>query len=109
MIKSNDEGNIIVDLEEESFDLMTSDGYSRFLLWISSPDPDVSIDEEMFSVASDIKESAKAKAERYSVFLKDFAVRREEKLKRLSDGSLPEKRETEADALLEHLKEATSD
>lgn len=104
MISINDEGHIIVELKNTSYDI-SSKQYTDFLLWITSPERDVQIDADDFRVSDSLSDTDKQKAERYSKFLTDFIKKRELKLSDL-DRTIPsEMREKEINDFIEKLKQ----
>ena len=103
MIRIDDEGHIVIEVNGTSYDLSASEEYSSFLLWVTSPGGDVSIDAEAFQVADDLTGSERDKAERYAEFLTNFASRREEKLAELNKTRSPEEREAEVKEFIDRL------
>lgn len=105
MIRSNDKGQIVVEANGESYNLSVSEEYSSFLLWITTPNSDITIDEKTFQVADDSAESERDKAKRYAEFLTDFAKRRKKRLDEL-DQLLPSKeREDRVNAFIGRLNQ----
>lgn len=81
MIKIDSSGNIVIEAGGRSYDLSVSDQYAAFLLWVTSPDEKVDIDQDTFKVAAeDAPEEHQAKAARYAEFLTDYSQRRQNKL-----------------------------
>lgn len=79
MIKMSD-GNVILEVEEATFDLSNSSSYSEFLLWITNPDPGVVIRSDSFVVEESLTGEVREKAQRYADFLSEFVERRRVKL-----------------------------
>lgn len=108
MIRSNDKGQIVVEANGESYNLSVSEEYSSFLLWITTPNSDITIDEKTFQVADDSAESERDKAKRYAEFLTDFAKRRKERLAELNKSLSPEVREARVNEFIDRLNQKDS-
>lgn len=92
MITCGAAGNIIVRDGTESFDLSTSNGYSNLVLRLTSPDEREHFSAKLFEVDDNLAGTDRAKAERYSEFLSDYAKRREAKLEEIQDLTAEQRR-----------------
>lgn len=105
MITCGTDGKVIVQLGEgKSFDLSASDQYADLLLWLTSPDERVQIDESDFEVDETLDGNNRAKAERYSDFISAFLKRRKDKLSE-SRALTAEKREESIKEFIEYLRQ----
>lgn len=108
MIRSNVKGQIVVEANGKPYNLSVSEEYSNFLLWITTPNSDIAIDEKTFQVADDLAESERGKAERYAEFLADFAKRRKERLAEMNKSLSPEVREARVNEFIDRLNQKDS-
>ena len=79
MISVSD-GDVILEIDEEQFILTDSSSYSKFLLWITNPDPDVVVARDSFAVAEALTGEERERAQRYADFLDQFVEKRKAKL-----------------------------
>ena len=116
MITCNEAGNIVIKINDATYDLSNSSQYADFLLWATSPDEDATPDEnamsdkkptigdDAFKVDDNISEEHSAKASRYAEFLKKYAHRRQDKLAETAKTLTTEQREEEIKAFIKRLK-----
>ena len=116
MIKCNEAGNIVIKINDVTYDLSNSSQYADFLLWASSPDKGATPDENVmsdnkstigddaFKVDDNIPKEHRAKASRYAEFLKEYARRRQDKLAETAKTLTTEQREKEIQAFIKRLK-----
>jgi len=103
MIKTSSSGNIVIEAGGRSYDLSISDQYADFLLWVTSPDEKVDIDQDTFKVAEDVPEEHQAKAARYAEFLTDYSQRRQNKLNEIKQTLTTDQRENDIKAFISRL------
>lgn len=108
MITISDGGSIVVVEDGKSYDLSVSNQYADFLLWITSPDENSSLGEDAFKVAENVPEEHQDKATRYAEFLSDYAQRRQVKLGEMSQSLTSDQRESDIEAFIARLKDATA-
>ena len=122
MITCNEAGNIVIKINDATYDLSNSSQYADFLLWATSPDEGATPDEnavpdenamsdkkstisdDAFKVDDNIPEEHHAKASRYAEFLKEYARRRQDKLAKTAKTLTTEQREKEIQAFIKRLK-----
>ncbi|WP_455044242.1 hypothetical protein [Lancefieldella rimae] len=122
MITCNEAGNIVIKINDVTYDLSNSSQYADFLLWATSPDEGATPDEnavpdenamsdkkstigdDAFKVDDNIPEEHRAKASRYAEFLKEYARRRQDKLAETAKTLTTEQREKEIQAFIKRLK-----
>lgn len=103
MITCGDDGNVIVQLENESFNLSVTSEYADFILRLTSPDESILFNESDYGIDDELDGDRRAKAERYSAFICDFIARRKEKLDE-EQMFTAETREAAIKEFIEHLK-----
>lgn len=108
MITCSDEGKIIVNVDGNRYDLSVSEQYAEFLLWLTTPEEEMVIGSDTFEVSLDVPEDQAAKAKRYSTFLSEFAQRRKEKLAAQDQDTPAEQRDSDIEAFIARLKDATA-
>lgn len=106
MIKCNESGSIVVEIDDAVYDLSNSEQYADFLLWATSPDEKKAIGGDVFEIAGDVPDEYRAKASRYAEFLSEYARRRQEKLTEMAKSLTTEQREARILAFIENLKGA---
>lgn len=106
MIRSNEKGEVIVVIDNASYNLAINDEYVEFLLKITSPDESVVFDEGAFSVDAQSFPEHEDKLRRYSEFLNRFSKIRSEEIAAAQTQSLLTKRDLEISAFVEALKKA---
>lgn len=104
MIRSNENGEVIVSIGNTSYNLAINDDYVEFLLKITSPDESVVFDDKTFSVDGQSGSEHEEKLRRYSEFLKRFAETRSEALSAAKSQGVMDKRVSEISAFIEELK-----
>lgn len=104
MITIGNKSQIIVEINDKSYDLSQDSQYSDFLLYITSPESDILIDKDSFRVDDSIQEDLKEKAERYSQFLVDYSEKRRMKLEELDKDSKWEERKNNVNKFIENLE-----
>lgn len=104
MIRSNENGEVIVSIGSVSYNLAINDEYVDFLLKITSPDESVAFDESAFSVNDQSDSEHGEKLRRYSEFLKRFAEKRAEAISAAKSQESMDKRVSEISAFIEELK-----
>ena len=77
MIKINERGDVVVATGADTYNLGDPEQYRAFLLWLTDPDGAVEIPASLFEIDQACPPAAVEKAERYSVFLSEFADKRE--------------------------------
>lgn len=103
MIKTSASGNIVIKIGKGSYDLSVSGQYADFLLWVTSPDERVAIDEDTFKVAEDVPAEHRDKAARYAEFLTDYSKRRQSKLSEIKQTLTTDQREDDIKAFISRL------
>ena len=73
MIKTDADGEIVVEANGTTYNLSNTESYTAFLMWITSPNEANAVPVSAFEVELDLHGDLAAKATRYSEFLKDFA------------------------------------
>lgn len=104
MIDTSTSGNILIKVDGRSYDLSVSDQYADFLLWVTSPDEKVAIDEDTFKVAEDVPIEHREKAARYAEFLTDYSQRRLTRLSEIKQGLTTDQREDDIKSFISRLK-----
>lgn len=77
MIKINECGDVVVAAGTGTYNLGDPEQYRAFLLWLTDPDGSVVIPASLFEADPACPPAVAEKAERYSVFLSEFADKRE--------------------------------
>ncbi|MDI9590210.1 MAG: hypothetical protein QM302_04110 [Acidobacteriota bacterium] len=108
MITISENGSIVIMADGKSYDLSASDQYADFLLWVTSPDEKSTLCEDTFKVAESVPEEHQDKAARYAEFLSDYAQRRQVKLREMSQSLTSDQRESDIEAFIARLKNATA-
>ena len=104
MITCNESGSIVVKIDDAEYDLSISEQYANFLLWATSTDAKEVIDADAFKVDDCILEENREKAFRYAEFLKEYALRRQNKLAEMAKILTTEQREEDINAFIERLR-----
>lgn len=102
MITMGENGNIIINANVHTYDLSSPEDYTELLLWLTSPDPAISIDSKAFEIDPDASDESKETLERYGSFLKTFVKKRESMILDVSAKPFS-KREEEIKKLLNRL------
>ena len=104
MITCNEKESIVVEVNGQTYDLSSTEDYAKFVLWVTTPDADTVISAADFEVDESVADAVRPKAERYSEFLKSFAVKRSARLADEQTKIVPkEKREADIRALIDRL------
>ena len=128
MITCDKAGNIVIKINDATYDLSNSRQYADFLLWVTSPEENAVLDEgatpdenavpdeneklcekstfddDAFKVDDDIPEEYRAKASRYADFLIEYARRRQDKLAEMTKVRTTEQREKDIQTFIKRLK-----
>lgn len=87
MITCDNNGSVVVNANNCSYQLSNSDDYANFLLWLTSPNPADGIDGSAFEVDDNVPEEHRELAQRYAEFLAEFAEIRAKRLSSKDEGS----------------------
>lgn len=101
MLSVNEEGHVIISLDDSSYDLTISKDYSDFLLRVTSPSSN--LNEGCFEVEEGLDDDRNAKALRYSEFLVDFLQRREKMLEVVGELTSAQEREQKIKSFVDRL------
>lgn len=104
MIKTGSTGSVIVEIEGKSYDFGNSEQFIQFLLYVTTPSPEVALDQSAFAVDSAVGDEEKVRLERYSAFLETYARKRES----LLESSPGKMRERDIEDLIKELENPTA-
>ncbi|WP_298579895.1 hypothetical protein [uncultured Olegusella sp.] len=108
MITCDENGAVVVKVNDTSYNLSKTDQYTDFLMWITAPDPAVAIDEAMLEVDPSCPSEAIEKLNRYKEFLAAFVNRREALLEKAPTSAAGSQRISEINSLVDRLKSQAS-
>lgn len=104
MITCDNNGSIVVNANNCSYQLSNSDDYADFLLWLTSPNPADSIDDSAFEVDENVPEEHRELAQRYAEFLSEFAEIRKDRLSSKDKDSGYDQLKSRVNELIESFK-----
>lgn len=104
MIACDNDGSIVVNANNCSYQLSSSDDYADFLLWLTSPNPADSIDDSAFEVDENVPEEHRELAQRYAEFLSEFAEIRKDRLSSKDEDSGYDQLKSRVNELIESFK-----
>lgn len=104
MIVCDNNGSIVVNANNWSYQLSNSDDYTDFLLWLTSPNPADSIDDSAFEVDENVPEEHRELAQRYAEFLSEFAEIRKDRLSSKDEDSGYDQLKSRVNELIESFK-----
>jgi len=104
MIVCDNNGSIVVNANNCSYQLSNSDDYTDFLLWLTSPNPADSIDDSAFEVDENVPEEHRELAQRYAEFLSEFAEIRKDRLSSKDEDSGYDQLKSRVNELIESFK-----
>lgn len=104
MIACDNDGSIVVNANNCSYQLSSSDDYADFLLWLTSPNPADSIDDSAFEVDENVPEEHRELAQRYAEFLSEFAEIRKDRLSSKDEDSGYNQLKSRVNELIESFK-----
>lgn len=104
MIACDNNGSIVVNANNCSYQLSNSDDYTDFLLWLTSPNPADSIDDSAFEVDENVPEEHRELAQRYAEFLSEFAEIRKDRLSSKDEDSGYDQLKSRVNELIESFK-----
>lgn len=104
MIACDNNGSIVVNANNCSYQLSNSDDYTDFLLWLTSPNPADSIDDSAFEVDENVPEEHRELAQRYAEFLSEFAETRKDRLSSKDEDSGYDQLKSRVNELIESFK-----
>lgn len=102
MIAMSENDEIIITANAATYALPSPEDYTELLLWLTSPDPAISIDSNAFEIDPNASAESKETLERYGSFLKTFVKKRESMIQDASTKPFL-KREEEIKELLNRL------
>lgn len=102
MIAMSENDVIIITANAATYALSSPEDYMELLVWLTSPDPAISIDSKAFEIDPNACDESKEKLERYGSFLKTFVKKRESMIQDASTKPFS-KREKETKELLNRL------
>lgn len=104
MIACDNNGSIVVNVNNCSYQLSNSDDYTDFLLWLTSPNPADSIDDSAFEVDENVPEEHRELAQRYAEFLSEFAEIRKDRLSSKDEDSGYDQLKSRINELIDSFK-----
>lgn len=104
MIACDNNGSIVVNANNCSYQFSNSDDYADFLLWLTSPNPADSIDDSAFEVDENVPEEHRELAQRYAAFLSEFAEIRKVRLSSKDEDSGYDQLKSRVNELIESFK-----
>lgn len=104
MIACDNNGSIVVNANNCSYQLSNSDDYADFLLWLTSPNPADSIDDSAFEVDENVPEEHLELVQRYAAFLTEFAEIRKDRLSSKDEDSGYDQLKSRVNELIESFK-----